>query len=147
MTIWCMWEYLFTSSSPTLIVLQSTLVISTSGISTLRICRRICKVPNSVPIHCIYNFADKSTFRLPRHVFRSQTMFSINLIVCLDNHCIHNASCENCDRSVYFLAKFDTSNLSWGDVIRSLDMQGIRNRGACVIKSWLSNTCNCLSHF
>jgi len=31
---------------------------------------------------------------------------------------------------VYFLAKFDTSKLSWGDVNRSLDMQGLRNRGA-----------------
>jgi len=36
-------------------------------------------------------------------------------------------------------------NLSWGGVNRSHDMQGLRNLGACVIKSWLSNMC--LSHF
>jgi len=50
----------------------------------------------------LYNFEYKSTFRLSRHVFRSQTMFShLNLIVCPDNHCIHNASCENCDPCVF----------------------------------------------
>ena len=85
--------------------IQLTLVISTSGISTLRICQRICKVPNSVPIHCIYNFA--YTF-VSRHFaylymfFRSQTVFSrLSLIVCLDNHCIHNANCENCTPCVF----------------------------------------------
>ena len=31
--------------------------ISTSDISTLRVCRRICKVPNSVPIHSIYIYS------------------------------------------------------------------------------------------
>jgi len=47
--------------------LQSTLVISTLGISTLRICRRICNVPNSVPIHSIYIYPYKSTFVVCRH--------------------------------------------------------------------------------
>jgi len=68
--------------------------IWTSGISTLRICRRICKVPNSEMC--------KSTFRLSQPVFRSQTMFShLNLIVCLNNLCLHNASCENRDPCVF----------------------------------------------
>ena len=67
-----------------------------------RVSRRICKVLNSVPIHSIYNFAYKLTFRLSQHVFRSQTMFSrLNLIVCFDNHCIHNASCKNRDPCVF----------------------------------------------
>ena len=39
------------------LLVQLTLVILTSGNSTLRICQRICKVPNWIPIHCIYNFA------------------------------------------------------------------------------------------
>jgi len=44
----------------------------------------------------------KATFRLPQHVFRSQTMFSrLNLIVYLDNYSIHNASCENRDPCVF----------------------------------------------
>ena len=89
------------------ICIQPTLVISTSGIPTLRICWRICNVPNSVPTHSIYDFAYKSnicnsTFCLSRHVFRSQTMFSrLNLIVCLENHWIHNASCENRNPCVF----------------------------------------------
>ena len=44
-----------------------------------------------------------------------------------------------------FWPNFTPVNLSWGSVNRSLNMQGLRNRGACVIKSWLSHTC--LSHF
>ena len=32
-------------------------------------------------------------------------------------------------------------NLSWGGVNRSLDMQGLRNLGAWVMKSCFTNTC------
>jgi len=98
---------------------------------------------NFVPIHCtcIYNFA--YTFR--RHFtyrdmfFRSQLVFScLNLIVCLDNHCIHNASCENRAPCV-FPGQMTPVNLSWGGVNGSLDIQCLHNWGACEIKRWLSN--------
>ena len=47
--------------------------------------------------------------------------------------------------TVYVLAKFDTSYyLPWAGVNRLLNIQGSRNRGSCVIKRWLRNSC--LSH-
>jgi len=80
-------------------VIQSTLVISPSVSQHSRYVDEY-EVRNSVPIHCIYIFAYK--FRLSQHVFRSQTMFSrLDLMVCLDNHCIHIASCENCGPCVF----------------------------------------------
>ena len=54
--------------------------------------------------------------------------------------CIHNANCEN--RISW--PSLTQINLPWGGVNRSLDIQCLRNRGACVIKRWLSSTC--LSH-
>ena len=130
-------------------ILQSTLIISTSDMSTLRICRRICNVPNSIPIHSIYIYSVyvnicKSTLRLPWHFFRSQTMFSrLNLIVYLDNPC--NTQCKLWKSLFITWPNLTPVNLSWGGVNRSLDMQGLCNRRACVIKSWLSHTC--LLHF
>jgi len=72
-------------------------------------------------------------------------MFSrLNLIVCLDNHCIHNASCENDDPCVFA-----------GQIWHQLILPGAVSIGHsicnaylieehCVIKSWLSNTCLCM---
>ena len=49
-----------------------------------------------------------------------------NLIVCLDNHHLHNASCENRAPCVFpVLPNFTSVNLSWGGVNGSLDMQGL----------------------
>jgi len=73
-------------------------------------------------------------------------MFSrLNLIVYLNNHCIHNASCENRDPCIFPGQIWHQLTFPGGGVNRSLYMQGLRNRGACVIKSCCSNMC--LSHF
>jgi len=82
-------------------------------------------------LYILYTFIlYKSRFRLPQHVYRSQTMFSsLNLIVCLDIHCLHNASCENRDPCV-FPGQIWNQLTSWGDVNRSLDIQGLRNMGS-----------------
>ena len=59
---------------------------------------------------CPYTFIPyKSTFRLSRHVFRSQTMFSrLDLIVCLKT-IVFTMQAVKITIPVYCLAKFDTS--------------------------------------
>ena len=110
------------------IYIESTFVISTSCISTLRTCQRICKVPNSVPIHSIYIYSVKvdickSKFGVPLHVFRSQAMFSrLNLIVCLNNHCIHNPSCENRNPCVFPGQIWHQSTFPGGRLCRHSDI-------------------------
>ena len=81
--------------------IQSTFVMSTLRISRHSGYVDVFVKSRILSLYILYTFIPyKSTFHLSRHVFRSQTMFS-HLIVCLDNHCIHNASCENRDPCVF----------------------------------------------
>ena len=108
-------------------IIQSTLAISTSGISTLRICQRICKVSNSVLIYCIYNLASTS-------IFVSQYFAYLNMFFQVQNNCLSRQPLYTIMQSVKFLfiswLNLTPVNLSWDGVNGSLNIQGLCNRGA-----------------
>ena len=116
-------------------IIQSTLAISTSGISTLRICQRICKVSNSVLIYCIYNLASTS-------IFVSQYFAYLNMFFQVQNNCLSRqplyTQCNLWNLRSLFISWLNLTpvNLSWDGVNGSLNIQGLCNRGAWVKVDW-----------
>ena len=89
------------------ISIQSTLVISTSDISTRRICQRICKVPNSVPTFYIHLFRISRQFMISHQVTIQQSQVKSDHAI-YDIPTGHNTTCirrtfVKCETAVHTL--------------------------------------------